>query len=153
MSRIYQSQDFQPATEWLHDEAAATSDVFSNILAGCPRIRAMAHSEPAARLAKLIAAGAWTDAAVALVALELPRWQLRRVAYDDGQWHCALSNNREMPEWLDESIETHHADMALAILTAFAEARRGHATSHLSPVPAMRAENDDFEPQCCDNFS
>jgi len=32
-----------------------------------------------------------TDAALALIDLELPQWQVRRIAYDAGEWHCALS--------------------------------------------------------------
>ncbi len=57
-------------------------------------------------IAKLIAAGAWTDTVLALIASELPQWRLRRLAYDDGEWHCVLSLQREFPEWLDDGIET-----------------------------------------------
>ena len=39
--------------------------------------------------------GAWTDAALALIDLELPQWQFRRIAYDEGEWSCALSRERE----------------------------------------------------------
>jgi hypothetical protein len=66
------------------------------------------------RIERLIDYGAWTDAALALLELELPHWQLRRLVYDDGEWHCALSRQRELPEWLDDrSIESHHADLAM----------------------------------------
>jgi len=41
---------------------------------------------------------------LALIDLELPPWQVRRIAYDEGEWHCALSRQRELPDWLDQSI-------------------------------------------------
>jgi hypothetical protein len=150
MSRIYQIQDFRPANEALSDAPTTPAEMFSDILASCPRIHAMKQSEQATQLARLIDAGAWTDAALALIALELPRWQLRRLAYDSGEWHCALSSSRDMPEWLDASVETHHADMALAILAAFNEARRGPPPTHLSVVAVA---DTNFEPLCCDNFA
>ena len=56
---------------------------------------------------------AWTDAALALIDLELPMWQLRRIAYHDGEWYCVLSRECELPDWLDRSIEARHADLAL----------------------------------------
>ena len=68
------------------------------------------------RIEQLIQSQAWTDAALALIELELPQWQLRRLVYDDGEWYCALSRQREMPDWLDQSVESHHADLARAIL-------------------------------------
>ena len=40
---------------------------------------------------------AWTEAALALIDLELPQWQVRRIAYDEGEWYCALSRAREFP--------------------------------------------------------
>ena len=83
--------------------------------------------------------GAWTDAALALIDLELPQWQVRRIAYDEGEWYCALSRQRELPEWLDQSIEARHADLALAMLSAFVEARRASAPSSRTSVPAVPA--------------
>jgi hypothetical protein len=55
-----------------------------------------------------IQAKAWTEAALALNELELPQWQLPRIAYDGGEWHCALSRQRELPDWLDQSSEASH---------------------------------------------
>src|SRR5262249_40192181 len=70
-----------------------------------------------AKLRALITAGAWTDAGLALIADTLPKWRLCRLAYDEGQWHCALSLQPDLPEWLDDAIETRHADLSLAILS------------------------------------
>jgi hypothetical protein len=86
--------------------------------------------------------------------LELPQWQIRRLAYDDGEWHCALSRQRELPDWLDQPIETHHADLALAILSAFVEARHTSAPSSRTSVPAVPQDaNPLYEPAYSDNFA
>ena len=107
-----------------------------------------------ARIEQLIQSAAWTDAALALIDLELPQWQVRRIAYDEGEWHCALSRERELPEWLDQSIEAHHADLALAILSAFVEAQRVSAPSSKPSVPAVpRDASALYEPLCSDNFA
>ncbi len=90
----------------------------------CRRFSSVGQSEKTARIEQLIQSGAWTDATLALIDLELPQWQVRRIAYDDGEWYCALSRERELPEWLDQSIEARHADLALAILSAFVDAQR-----------------------------
>jgi hypothetical protein len=132
----------------LHDAPAVTADLVSEVI-GKPSRRLPS------RIERLIESGAWTDAALALLELELPQWQLRRLAYDDGEWHCALSRQRELPEWLDDrSIESRHADLSLAILSAFVDARRKSAPSNRTSVPAVpRAVNPLYEPACCDNFA
>jgi hypothetical protein len=84
----------------------------------------------------------------------LPQWHVRRLAYDDGEWHCALSRQRELPDWLDQSIETRHADLALAILSAFVEAQRISAASIRTSVPNAPWRADTlYEPICSDNFA
>ena len=103
----------------------------------CRRFPSMGQTEKTARIERLIHSGAWTDAALALIDLELPQWQVRRIAYDEGEWHCALSRERELPDWLDQSIEARHADLALAILSAFVEARRISAPSSRTSVPTV----------------
>jgi hypothetical protein len=119
----------------------------------CRRFPSTGQSEKAARLERLIATSAWIDAALALIDLELPMWQVRRLAYDEGEWYCALSRQRELPDWLDQSIEGHHADLALAILRAFVAVQRIAAPSRRTSVPAVpRDVNPLYEPVCCDNF-
>ena len=101
----------------------------------------------------MIGSGAWTDAALAPIDLELPLWQVRRIAYDDGEWHCALSRERELPDWLDRSVEARHADLALAILSAFVDARRAAAPQIRTSVPTVpRDASPLYEPVYCDNF-
>ncbi len=81
-------------------------------------------------------------------------WQVRRIAYDEGEWHCALSRERELPAWLDTAIEAHHADLALALLSAFVEVRALAADVTRPSVPSVRPLLDPlFQPVACDNFS
>ncbi|MGY2909604.1 hypothetical protein [Bradyrhizobium sp. URHC0002] len=118
------------------------------------RLPSANQNAKAARVERLIQAQAWTDAALALIDLELPQWQVRRLAYDEGEWHCALSRQRELPDWLDQSIETRHADLALAILSAFVEAQRVSAPSSRTSVPSAPWRADAlYEPICSDNFA
>jgi hypothetical protein len=134
---------------------ALTAELLSDIVSSvCTRFALLRNSERAARVEQMIRSGAWTDAALALLALELPQWQLRRLIYDDGEWHCALSSQREMPEWLDQSIEAHHTDLPIAILRAFVNARQATAPASRTSVPsAPRASGGHYEPVCCDNFA
>ncbi len=90
---------------------------------------------------------------MALIELELPQWQIRRIVYDEGEWHCALSRQRELPEWIDQSVEASHADLSLAILMTFVEAQRASTPSIRTSVPTVPREvNPLGEPVCCDNF-
>ena len=76
------------------------------------------------------------------------------LAYDEREWYCTLSRERELPDWLDQPIETRHADMALAILRAFVEAQRVSAPSSRTSVPSAPQRADTFyEPICSDNFA
>lgn len=131
-----------------------TAGVFGDALAtSCHYLRATQHAEQASQLNRLVEAGAWTDAALAMIAIELPQWQLRRLAYDGGEWHCTLSSHREMPEWLDQSIETHHADLPQALLSAFMEAQQDSAPPPISSAPAIRMRSTEFEPVLCENYA
>ena len=131
----------------LHDAPAVTADLVSELI-GKPSRRLPG------RIERLIESGAWADAALALLELELPHWQLRRLAYDDGELHCALSRQRELPDWLDDrSVESHHADLAMAMLSAFVDARRKSAAPNRTSVPAVPWPASPLnEPLNCDNF-
>jgi hypothetical protein len=139
----------------LRDAHAVTTELLSEIIRdACRRFPSLGQTARTARIERLIAADAWVDAALALIELELPQWQIRRIAYDEGEWHCALSRARELPEWLDQSIEAHHEDLTLAILVAFVEIQRISAPSSRTSVPAVPLEAAAFyEPACCDHFA
>jgi hypothetical protein len=139
----------------LRDADVVTKNLLSEIIGKmCRRFPSMGQTEKTARLERLIEAGAWTDAALALIDLELPQWQIRRIAYDEGEWYCALSRERELPDWLDRSIEARHPDLALAILSTFIDAQAISAPQSRPSVPSVsRDANPLYEPVCCDNFS
>lgn len=133
----------------------ATSELLSAILAGTARRLSFPSSAAnAARVRQFIDAGALTEAAFALIDFELPQWKLRRIAYDGGEWHCALSRERELPDWLDEAVEARHRDLALALLSSYVETKRQIEMSRelrRPSVPQTRAEQ--YQPVCCNNFA
>jgi hypothetical protein len=138
----------------LRDAAAADAALIDEVIgAACRRYPSLGQTEKTARLAQLIQSGAWTDAALALIDLELPFWQVRRIAYDNGEWYCAVSRERELPDWLDQSIEARHADLALAILCAFVEAQRVSAPERRTSVPEVgHFTRDVYETLPIDNY-
>jgi hypothetical protein len=139
----------------LSDAGRVTVKLMSELVRDCcRRFPSQGQRGKTARVEALIKLGAWTDAALALLDLELPQWQVRRLAYDDGEWYCSLSRERELPDWLDQSIETHHADLALAILCAFVEAQRMAPPSNRPSVPSVKHHVDGFyQPMLSDNFA
>lgn len=134
---------------------AVTAELMSDVLAeACRRFPSMRRNQKTARIERLIGSEGWTDAALALIDLELPQWQVRRIAYDEGEWHCALSRQRELPDWLDQSIEAHHEDLALAIVAAFLDARHVAAPRTRTSVPTVPGDADlRCVALCCDNFA
>jgi hypothetical protein len=139
----------------LRDADAVTAKLMSELVGTtCRRYPSVGQAAKTARIERLIGSQAWIDVALALIDLELPQWQVRRIAYDEGEWHCALSRAREIPDWLDQSIETRHADLSLAILNAYLDARYISAPSRRTSVPiAPRDANAFYTPFCCDNFA
>src|SRR6266404_419718 len=139
----------------LRDAHAVTSELISEAIGeACRRFPSAGQAEKTERIERLIQTGAWTDAALALIDLELPLWQVRRIAYDEGEWYCALSRERELPDWLDRSIEARHTDLALAILSAFVDAQRVSVPQSRPSVPVVsRDVNPLYEPVCPDNFA
>jgi hypothetical protein len=123
------------------------------ITAACRRMPSTRQNERSARVTRLIEAEAWADAALGLIELELPMWRVRRIVYDEGEWHCALSRERELPDWLDAAVEAHHADLALALLSAFTEVQAQAAEVSRPSVPSVRAGRDPlYQPLACENF-
>src|SRR6478752_22734 len=155
MSYLAELQNPAEPGDQLRNAYAVTAEFLSNIIRQtCRRFPSTSQSGKAARVERLIQSGAWTDATLALIDLELPQWQVRRIAYDEGEWHCALSRQRELPEWLDQSVEARHADLALALLSAFVEAQQSSAPLSRPSVPAVRPDiNPLYEPVCSDNFA
>jgi hypothetical protein len=138
----------------LRDARAVSAEFMADIVGEtCRRFPSVGQSGRSARVERLIRSGAWTDAALALLDLELPQWQVRRLVYDGGEWYCALSRERELPDWLDQSIETNHADLALAILSAFVEAQHISTPESRPSVPVVRRDAGSlYEPLFVDDI-
>ena len=155
MTAVLRLYDPPPLNDHLRDAQAMTRPLMLEIIdRACRRFPSLGQSERTARVMRLIDAEAWADAALALMELELPLWQVRRIAYDEGEWYCALSRERELPDWLDQSIEACHADLSLAILSAFIEVQRVSAPSPRTSVPAVtRDASLRYVPVCSDNFA
>jgi hypothetical protein len=155
MSMLSEPHDPGELGDRLQYADAVTAGLMAEIIgAACRRLPSVGQTTKTLRIERLIGSQAWTDAALALIELELPQWQLRRIIYDEGEWHCALSRQRELPEWLDQSVESHHADLPLALLSAFVEARRTDAPSSRTSVPTVPQDaNAFYQPVCCDNFA
>jgi hypothetical protein len=136
----------------LREAQAITAELLADVMTqACVRLAVRSRAAQA-RLNRLIEAGAWTDAAFALLELELPQWKVRRLVQEDGEWLCTLSKQPQLPLELDEIIEATHQVLPLAILIAFLQARCaspvGAASSTAVPVvrpSAGYAVN-------CDNF-
>jgi len=154
MLQILRHHDLDELSDRLCQAGEVNARLMAEILdVACRRLPSLGQSEKTARIEHLIQSGAWTDAALALIDLELPLWQIRRLAYDEGEWYCALSHERELPDWLDQSIEVRHADLALAVLSAFVEAERTNEPESRTSVPTVRQRARDFyEPVPVDNF-
>ena len=155
MSALTRVHDLNDLDDRLRNAPAITVDLISEVTGeSCRRFRSAGQAGKTARIERLIQSGAWTDAVLALIDLELPQWQIRRITYDSGEWHCALSRQRELPEWLDQSIEAHHADLPMAILSAFVNAQRISAPSSRTSVPTVSRDAGAFyEPILSDNFA
>jgi hypothetical protein len=139
--------------EQLRDARAITPELLSTVIAQvCRRFAALGPAAKA-RVDRLIESRAWTDAALALVELELPQWSVRRLICEDGLWHCSLSKQPGLPAGLDETAEASHESLPLAILSAFVEARRDLSASTTRPkvVPQVRPALG--LAACCDNFA
>jgi hypothetical protein len=154
MSLLSEPQNPAELGDRLRNACVVTDEFLSEIIhQTCRRFPSTGQTSKTARVERLIQSGAWTDAALALIDIELPQWQVRRIAYDEGEWHCALSRQRELPDWLDQSVEARHADLALAILSAFVEVQRISAPLSRPSVPIVRRDtNPLYEPVCSDNF-
>jgi hypothetical protein len=136
--------------ERLRRAHAVTPDLISHVIANaCTRLPAV----KATRIDQLIQVGAWGDATLALIELELPAWKLRRLVYEDGEWFCALSRQPNLPVALDDTVDASHEVLSLAILSAFVEARRRASAmreTSLQTVPPVRQSSG--YAICCDNL-
>ena len=132
---------------------APTAELISDVTAEtCGRFAARGVAAKL-RINRLIESDAWTDAALALLELELPQWKLRRIVYEDGEWHCALSRHPQLPLELDEVVEAGHESLPLALLVALLQATRDVAASATRVTAVPRVDRAPGYAMCCDNFA
>jgi len=141
-------------TDRLRDTPIVTASLVRDII----ELICRSHSHPEqanafSRIERLIAEQAWAEVALTLIDVELPQWRLRRLAYDAGAWHCALSRRRELPDWLDQAVEASHPDLPGALLGAFIEAAQIAWRLGRPSVPAAPHETAPYALLCCDNFA
>jgi hypothetical protein len=141
---------FDRLSEAVRVAPKATPDLVSRVIVGaCTRIHLLGRK--AIEIRQLIKSGAWLDAVLLLIELELPGWKLRRLIREDGEWFCSLSQQPSLPVALDDTADGTHEAMPLAILLAFLQARRRTALA-MQPVAAV-VDPAPAALICCDNFA
>ncbi|HTV26716.1 MAG TPA: hypothetical protein VMF32_02955 [Xanthobacteraceae bacterium] len=134
--------------------AEPSSHLFAKIIAGaCMRVPVLARSGHGKRMDRLVESGAWADAALALIDLELPGWRLRRVICEDDSWFCSLSRQSHLPVALDDTADGSHHIMPLAILRAFLQARRMAVAESRPAASVPVIEPAEMQIICCENFA
>lgn len=138
----------------LHNARGLQRDLLYKVVASaCIRLPLLDKLGRAGQVSRLVEAGAWTDAALALIALELPGWKVRRLVCENGEWLCSLSRQPDLPIGLDDTADAAHEALPLAIMLAFVEARR-RTIAPLQFVPAIpQAGQTPGLALCCDNFA
>ena len=145
----------QPLAQQLRLARSVTPDLMADIVAeACVRLPLLQKAGTAHHFEQLVKASAWTDAAVALIELELPQWTLRRLVREDGEWWCSLSEQHGLPAELDETADGCHEILPLAILSAFVEARRHTSAAHEAGAPSVpQVRSTSGYAICCDDFA
>jgi hypothetical protein len=136
----------------LRDISAVTPDLVHDVLAEGGSDSDEQGTKQARRIDALIGWDAWVEVALAVLALELPEWTVRRLVREDGEWHCTLSRNAELPACIDPTAEGSHQVLPLAILAASLAARRLPTESSLPAAPTWFPPEAGW-PMCCDDFA
>jgi len=153
----FQSHDEQrlrELQEQIHRAGTITPGLMADAIArACPRLQVQ-HPTARARVARLIESDAFADATLAVLEFELPQWKLRRLIYEDGEWHCSLSKHIGLPAHLDELAEASHESLPLAMLSAFVEARcHSLCAGEGRPWSVPQVWSTRGYAICCDNFA
>jgi hypothetical protein len=93
------------------------------IATACPHFRALSAAAKA-KVNWLIQAGAWTDATLALVQLELPQGEVLRLSHNQGNWTCSFSKPPKAQGEHREIAAASHRVLPLAILRALVREKR-----------------------------
>jgi hypothetical protein len=145
--------NFDELDATLQSARALSQSLFRKVMRGGERLEPFGPSGRATALDEFAEAGAWTDATLHLLALELPQWTIRRLVREGDDWLCTLSRQPHLPITLDDPVEANHATLPLALLRALLEARR-RLTIEIRPavrIPQIRQASGIMV--CCDNFA
>ena len=136
----------------LESAHAATGALFREVMENAgERLSILWRAGKATHIERSLAAGACTEAALALLELEMPNWKIRRLVNDGGEWLCSLSRRPGVPTEFDDMAEARHAVISLAVLRALLEARRVNGAEAMS-TPADVPLGATIR-SCCDNFT
>jgi len=138
----------------LKQAAAPSRDLYTLVTNACVRLPAMTRAGKAATFDRMAETGAWCDAALALIAIELPAWSIRRLVHDNNEWFCSLTREPSLPAEFDDTADASHQSLPLAILCAFIEARRRTGAPYDVREPIVpRIRPVSAATVCCDNFA
>jgi hypothetical protein len=133
---------------------SVTTGLMRDVMAAiCIRLPVLNKKGRAADLDRFMELGAWTEAALALMEIEFPRWTLRRLIFEDGRWTCSLSREVGLPSWLDDTADGVHEVLPLAILAALTEVRRRSAEVQDAPPAVPSIQPIGAPGLSCENFS
>jgi hypothetical protein len=154
MPYLPKHRDPDELNDRLRGTHAVTAELMSEVGGEpCRRFPSVGQTRKKVQIERFTGSRARTDAALALIDLKPPQWKVRRIACDGGEWYCALSRERELPDWLARSVEACHMDLPLAILSVFVEAQRCAPSSRTSVPTVPRDAKHLFGQFCCDNFT
>jgi hypothetical protein len=118
----------------------------------CTRLPLLNKLGRAARLERFAKSGAWTDAVLALIELELPAWKICRLLYEEGEWTCSISRYPNLALVFGDVAEAAHESLPLAMMRAFLNARLS-SLSLPEPTRNVPETREVWGPVlCCDNF-
>lgn len=153
LSNLTSERPFDGLEDRIRSAPKLTPILIRDVVAqACTRLPTMKKAGKAPGLDRLIEAEAWFDVALALLTVELPSWQIRRLVHDDGEWFCSLTQAANLPLAVDDTAEGHHQSLPLAILDAFIEARKRALPPTAVPV-VSRPGTDSACTMSCDNFA
>lgn len=155
MPSAEQNADFERLDEELSQARAAEPDLIRKVVERVgARIEMLRRSGRPIRIDRLIEFGGFTEAALALIELELPAWTVRRLVHENGEWLFSLSRQPNIPIAFDEVVETGHEALPLAILRAVVEACRRRTIAGAKPISTVPLLAQKFGLSlCCDNFA
>jgi hypothetical protein len=150
--RLVQTAKLDRLDRQLESAHAVTVALFREVMEiASERLSILRRAGKTAHIERSLAAGACTEAALALLELEMPNWTIRRLVNEGGEWLCSLSRRPWVPTEFDDMVEARHAVLPLAVLRALLGARRVNGAEVIStPADVPLGATTRF---CCDNFA